>query len=287
MRRLGEGVLDGEQKRNRVTNTALQGDLNSDRIDGLTGRISMATPDQIPTDLTLEIGEAVAPERFIAAARAFFGYVEEVSKSLVDQGDGAAWVVHVREGSTLIGVGPAPASPPPSAAVYRAVQRGVEELGAGRLDGSDLSEAALRHLRTLSEFTDGSHGKPVPIHVWVQKKPVAVNPEIAHVIREDQKVSYEAYGTVEGRLRAIQDRGSVTLQIRDDLLGLTLDCYVSEDQLPEAFSNFRKRVEVSGLIHYRRNGLPASIEAHRILPLPEDTDLPSADEVRGLLRIVG
>lgn len=248
----------------------------------------MATPDQIPTDLTLEVGENVSPDRFMAAARAFFGYVDEIAKSVAGQGEnGVSWVVHVREGSLLIGVAPAIDSPQPPAAIYRAVERGVDRLARGQLDGTDLSESALRHLRMLSEFTDGSHGKPIPIRVWVQKKPVTVNPEIAHVIREDQKVAYEAYGTVEGRLRAIQDKGSVTLQIRDDLLGLTLDCYVKEDLLQEAFLSFRKRVEVVGLIHYRRNGLPASIEADRITQLPDDAELPSAEEVRGLLRVVG
>lgn len=248
----------------------------------------MATPDQIPTDLTLEVGDNVSPDRFMAAARAFFGYVDEVAKGVAGQDDeGVSWVVHVREGSLLIGVAPAPTSAPPPAVIFRTIERGIGRLAEGRIDGTDLSEPALRHLKVLSEFTDGSHGKPVPINVWVQKRPVAVNPEIAHVIREDQKVAYEAYGTIEGRLRAIQDKGSVTLQIRDDLLGLTLDCYVKEDLLQEAFASFRKRVEVVGLIHYRRNGLPASIEAERIIQLPEDEELPSAEEVRGLLRAVG
>lgn len=244
----------------------------------------MATPDQIPTDLTLEVGESISPDRFLTAARAFFGYVDEVAKG---EANDVSWIVHVREGSLLIGVAPATVSAPPPAAVYRAVERGVERLARGQLEGSGLSDTALKHLRVLSEFTDGSHGKPVPIRVWIEKRPVTVNPEIAHVIREDQKVAYEAYGTVEGRLRAIQDKGSVTLQIRDDLLGLTLDCHVKEDLLQEAFQSFRKRVEVSGLIHYRRNGLPASIEAGRIIQLPDDAELPSAEEVRGILRVVG
>jgi hypothetical protein len=39
----------------------------------------MATADQIPTDLTLEIGEAVSPDKFLVLAKAFFGYVEEVA----------------------------------------------------------------------------------------------------------------------------------------------------------------------------------------------------------------
>jgi hypothetical protein len=50
------------------------------------------------------------------------------------------------------------------------------------------------------------------------------------------------------------------------------------------FSNFRKRVEVSGIIHYRRNGTPISIDVERLEALPDDSELPSLDDVRGLLR---
>ena len=55
-------------------------------------------------------------------------------------------------------------------------------------------------------------------------------------------------------------------------------------QLQDAFANFRKRVEVSGVIHYRRNGTPISVEVEAIDPLPEDSELPTSNEVRGLLK---
>ena len=47
---------------------------------------------------------------------------------------------------------------------------------------------------------------------------------------------------------------------------------------------FRKRVEVSGIIHYRKNGMPISIEAEQIIALPDDSELPTAEDVRGILR---
>ena len=46
-----------------------------------------ATPDQIPTDLALEIGENLSPDRFMAAARAFFGYVQEISSVVAPEGE--------------------------------------------------------------------------------------------------------------------------------------------------------------------------------------------------------
>lgn len=61
-------------------------------------------------------------------------------------------------------------------------------------------------------------------------------------------------------------------------------CYFPEELLPEVFDKFRKRVEVSGIIHYRRNGTPISIEAEHILALPDDSELPTAEDVKGILR---
>lgn len=62
-------------------------------------------------------------------------------------------------------------------------------------------------------------------------------------------------------------------------------CYFPEELLPDVFEKFRKRVEVSGVIHYRKNGTPISIEAERIDALPDDSELPNARDVRGILRI--
>ena len=61
----------------------------------------MAKKEEIPTDLTLDIGGDLAPDEFVTAVRNFFGYVREVAEA--QEGDGAKidWTVKVREGSSL------------------------------------------------------------------------------------------------------------------------------------------------------------------------------------------
>lgn len=246
----------------------------------------MATPDEIPTDLTLEIGENLAPDRFMAAARAFFGYVQEIVDVVPAGGEPVQWVVQVREGSHLIGVAPRMAQTPPGvlAAIYNKAETGLQMLASGRVADAGLTDAAMKHLRALSEMTDGTTGKPVDVRLWVRKRPVTVNPEVATAIREDSKASYKDYGTLEGRLRTIQDNGSLQFMLKDELLGWSLRCYMSDELLQRAFDSFRKRVEVTGLVHYRANGTPISIEASYIDQLPDDADLPTPADVRGLLK---
>jgi hypothetical protein len=86
-------------------------------------------------------------------------------------------------------------------------------------------------------------------------------------------------------LQTIQDKdGSLQFQIHDALFKQTIRCYFPEEMLPQVFNSFRKRVEVSGEIHYRRNGTPISIHAERIEKLPDDDELPSLDDVRGIFK---
>jgi hypothetical protein len=247
-----------------------------------------ATPDQIPTDLTLEIGENLSPDRFMAAARAFFGYVQEISQAVAPEGEPARWIVRVREGSALLAVAPNPGLPPEVArTVYARVERGVRQLINRDIEESGLSEPALKYLRTLSEMTEAGPNKapPVPIRLWVEKRPINFEPTIASVIREDWRADYSDYGAIEGRLESIQESyGTLQFYIRDAMLRQRVRCYFPEELLPDVFDKFRKRVEVSGVIHYRKNGAPTSIEVEYIAALPDDSELPTAEDVRGILR---
>jgi hypothetical protein len=58
---------------------------------------------------------------------------------------------------------------------------------------------------------------------------------------------------------------------------------VPEKMIDQVFASFRRRVEIEGRIHYRRDGTPISIEAQVIDILPEDSDLPTAADVRGIM----
>jgi hypothetical protein len=246
-----------------------------------------ATPDQIPTDLALEIGENLSPDRFMAAARAFFGYVQEISQALAPDSEPVRWVVRIKEGSALLAVDPTPAVPKEvTRRIYARTERGIRSVINHNIEDSGLPEPALKHLRTLSEMTEARPNKPPPVHirVWVQRKPISLESTIASAIREDWRADYNDFGTIEGRLETIQESyGTLQFYIRDAALRQRVRCYFPEELLPAVFETFRRRVEVSGIIHYRKNGRPVSIEVEHIFGLPDDAELPTAEDVRGIL----
>lgn len=246
-----------------------------------------ASPEIIPTDLAIEIGENLSPDGFMAAARAFFGYVEELSKMMSPEGGAPKWTVLVKEGSAVLGVCPdRSASTATVNAIYARAEEGVRQLTNGEIEESGLTETALKHLKVLSELTEDPRRGRTPIRLWVRRRPVEMERAIANFIKDDWRVDYTDFGTVEGRLETIQDKnGTLQLQLRDAVLRHSVRCFFPEELLQEAFSSFRKRVEVSGPIHHRRNGTPVSIDVVAMERLPDDEDLPTADQVRGILRL--
>ena len=241
----------------------------------------MAKADQIPTDLTLEIGVDLSPEAFMSAARHFFGLAKEIALSTGE--DEVVWRVKVKEGSNLIALEPDQLSASDHIeAIYDKFNVGTSALMRGEIEKADLSEGALDHFKKLAQLTE-SKKNPVTMKFWVQKSPLDMGPRIAETIREDWRSSYSDYGTIDGRLLAIQERGgSLKIKIKDPLFARPIECSLPEEMIDEALSTFRKRVEIAGLIKYRKNGMPVSIAVDRITIMADDDELPTANDVRGI-----
>ena len=243
----------------------------------------MAAAEQIPTELTLDVGDDLSPEEFLTAVGKFLGYVAEATHAQCQDGPPIEWTVRVREGSALIGVEPDAGTPPSAlAAFYAATEKSLEAMARGDMEGAGLSGKAMRYLRSLSKLAAGRGSGG--IKVWVQRRPFRIGAEIAQTVDGDWQRDYHDYGTVEGTLEAIRGAsGSLHIRIRDILHPDGINCSVPEDLLGDVLGNFRRRVEVEGRIHYRRDGTPISIRAQAIDAFPDDSDLPTADEVRGIL----
>lgn len=247
----------------------------------------MIEPAKIPSDLAVEIEGDLTPDEFLAAARHFFGYIQDIARnSLGAEYYGSDWKVHVRDGCTILAVEP-PANMDQTTIgqIAARASNAAKTLAAGSMESASIGESALNHIKALSAMTVARGDRRHEIRLWLKKAPVAVVPEIAQTILEDWRTDYNDYGTVEGKLEAIQDSGGLKLRIRDVLYSRAINCYLPDNLLEKALGSFRGRVEVSGLIHYRKNGAPISIEVATIEPLPNDDDLPSASDVRGIFKI--
>lgn len=241
----------------------------------------MATHEEIPTDIALEIADDLEPRRFLSAVKEFFGLTEELG-NLPGQ-PGKNWRVKVREGSNIIAIA---SSQTADANVHLAavnrMQAGAQALVEGDFSSPLLTDKAIRHAKRLSDLTkDGPH--VTAMRLWLARRPIQYGPDIADLVRQNEAASYSDYGTLEGTLRAITDQnGSLEIRIQDPLWSRAIRCRVTDEQIDEAMSAFRKRVEVAGVIHYNRLGRPTSIRMENLTTLPDDSELPTAADIRGL-----
>ncbi|MCE2517446.1 MAG: hypothetical protein J4F41_06335, partial [Alphaproteobacteria bacterium] len=178
----------------------------------------MATPDKIPTDLTIDLGDNLSPKDFISAVQNFIGYVDEITESEKSNNVEVNWTIRVREGSALIGVEPDIGTPSShESAIYEKFHNVTSAITNGNIYEAEISEKAIGHLKSLSKlsikYSDGNG-----INLWIEKKRFKIKEEISSNIIDDKPKKYHDYGTIEGRLESIKDStGKLKISIKDVL----------------------------------------------------------------------
>lgn len=250
----------------------------------------MAIPEDIPTDLALEIaGSEITPARFLRAVRAFFGLVQEVTDRLSGTEGAVEWAVKVKEGSAVVGVDPSAYTVAPSTldAIRANVMRGLESLETSSVEPEYFPENALKYARDLANIVGTDEDDDTRVRVWVNRRPAMLTHRIVANAAEVLKAAYEDYGSVEGRVQVVSEEGKLHCNVRDPVNGRVIRCIIDEAMLPKAFGAFRQRVEVTGRVRYRKDGSPTSIRVEDIFVFPENARLPHFSDVRGLLKEAG
>ncbi len=246
----------------------------------------MAHNETMPADLTIALKDNLEPDEFLSAVRSFFGYVNEIAHALESNDGAVTWHVRVKAGSSLIGLEPFN-NPPPStlSAIYETVRNAPLAIESGNYRSAGISEKAVGHLKVLSEIAE-RNGDTQSVYIWSKGQAVNISGLIAKKISDVSEPTYTDFGTVEGKLETISDvSGVIKIRIKDNLYAKAIKCVIREDLVVKALQNFRKRVEIEGNIHYRSDGTPISIDVLKIETLPDDSELPSASEVRGILAV--
>jgi hypothetical protein len=94
-----------------------------------------------------------------------------------------------------------------------------------------------------------------------------------------------AIGSVEGRLEGLNVHGSNRyFNVYDDLTGERVQCQFGHRiDVAKIGGAVERRVSVSGEIRYRETGEIVNVIAHSLDVFPQESDLPSADDVYGII----
>ena len=147
---------------------------------------------------------------------------------------------------------------------------------------NDLTYAAIERCQELSDLVrrDGLR----EIVVGADSREAIVTGRLAENVRELVGQKSEVLGSVEGVLEMITLRGRGYFNVYSDVTGKATKCYFDSEMIDTAKDALGRRVIVTGLI--RSFPLEEGQEMARINSveiLPSDDDLPTPDEVMGLI----
>lgn len=167
--------------------------------------------------------------------------------------------------------------------IARTVATGIEELSQAAKRPRHFSDDALVKLRELARLV-GPETPALSVST-ARERPVALTSKLLAHVESVLSPEVRTIGTIEGELEGLIIHGTKRFLLYDRLTGRQVVCYfgnaISWERLRDVFG---KRMAVTGEIRSRRSGYRASIHVSSYYVFPREDELPSAQEVRGLLR---
>ena len=237
--------------------------------------------DEITSDITLEIDEEViSMSDFKSASDSFLDLVKEVSKQISEKKiKDTDWQVKVYDGSIGIGLS-ANNNNTYSELTIKNIVEGITELTNG-FRPALFTDKAIESAKTLAQLFKSKKAISPNVRIWDKtSQSVAITRKVADVAKELLEAHYQEDGAVDGILERVDAHGKLEFRVYDLLDNRSIKCEIKESQELEALANFRKRVEVVGLVKYRKDGLPVSIKAARIIKFPDKSEIPSLEKMR-------
>ena len=248
--------------------------------------------DSHPQDrLTFKVeGARITAARFKAQFDAFLDMANEVADSVADKRQSVDWIVSVEPGSVVVHIDAEPKRIEPSIIPYAvsAIKKGIQSLESGTEEWPEhFTEKALTSMRKIADVLAKSNGELSHVKIGYNGSSKNVTTRSLATVDSLLTGKYTDYGTVEGTIRVLDGRKKVRFAIDDDLTGRSISCYFSKelwDSVHEVFDPWEPpRVSVSGLILYRSNGQPVSIQADNLRAFQAKEKLPSWGDMLGFL----
>lgn len=240
---------------------------------------------QIDAEITLELDEdEITVGEFTSALDHFLGLVREVSKS-INSCSSRDWLLKVYPGSAGVGLYTKPGQSSAGLHVVRAaVLDGMNALAEGRRP-EKFNDKAIEHARNISKVFEKRHRPVTSVRIWSgNDRAVSVKKQVAIEASKLLDPVYEDYGSVEGILEVVSAHEKLECTIYDTVGERAIRCDLIEDRIEDAISSFRKRVEVFGRVHYRKDGMAVRVLADKIVKFPSPSEVPTLQEMRGILR---
>jgi hypothetical protein len=230
-------------------------------------------------------GALITPEEFRKAVSAFVDLLLQISEEIAEGGKKPLWKMSVRTGSSVFVARPVPDIETQKSAkdAIKCLRSGMTMLDKGQRNVPHFSNKALQAASSLASLR-AKQGISVIEITSSGGKPVTVREGIVDVVSKTIGSQKQEYGSVEGKLSTISERGGFQFVVWDVLADRPINCFVPENKFQEAYAAFRKRVRVSGMVQHDREGKPVSIKVDDIRVFRDLSHLPPIEHYIGILK---
>jgi hypothetical protein len=219
-----------------------------------------------------------------------WGLIREVTSEVAQvPREAVQWIVQsVRSDSPITYTLRADADGIASPAVLRraahAIAHGVRELDAGESRPDGFNDEALERARDLGRAL-GERVRALRFSAGdgdVGRLTQRVTANVEAILEKDV---FEALGTVEGRLEAVNVHQRRYFNVYEDLRQRKVECLFAGSDIPatEIGAAIGRRVSVFGTLLSRADGRVFRVRVRDLEVFPEPEDLPSGDDVIGLV----
>jgi hypothetical protein len=237
--------------------------------------------------VTLEInGPEITADVFGRSVRLFFDLINDVAVDVAGKPKAIQWMISVEEGSIGLCATARSANGSPQLAgkTVGAIRSGIEAIGQRKRRPAHFSDNALTKLFELGNIPGLGDQGIERIGLKINQERCELSPASVAYADELLGTRTSAYGTVEGDLLALNVKGRLRFSVYETLTGREVKCFFGDEIYNEVIAAIKKRVSAYGLIRYRKNGQPASLEIEKLTVFPEQSELPQFEDIVGLLK---
>jgi hypothetical protein len=242
-----------------------------------------------PNELQLKLDASeVSLAQLVSASSIFAALLREVAREYTGSERAVKWTVEVHGGSVTLPIRGRPATDKIAAQavpeIVAAVVGGIKLLNERPARPDYFNDQALREAKALANLVN----EDLP-RIAVQNGTVGSDATRKLMTHVDQVMGEgrESIGAIEGKLQALNiHEKPPRFAIFDLLTDQRIECYFGANvDLEEVLRGVGRRVAVAGIIKTRGTGERFSIDVRSLRVFPAESELPTPEEVKGILRM--
>lgn len=146
-----------------------------------------------------------------------------------------------------------------------------------------FSDYGLRKTYNIAKTLRKNGAEAIKVEDIERKASGLIEANVADPLKKLISIRYQEIGSVEGTLEIISVHGSPRITIYHSITQRSVNCKFTPELLDLAKEGLGNRVIVYGMVYINYMHEPVKVDADRIVTMPQEKDLPTAKDLRGLV----